>query len=131
MRGCKSFYTAASLEMLNDKVDELCGSSQVSAYKKGLCSSLSVILCLRLVLWKGTVETLKILIFIGDILHLSLEWRRQALLAAGTQHPWSEGRWRRQSFPSGAGRCPLATAGQLEPGEGGKKPYSWHPGYNS
>lgn len=53
IHGCKSFYTAVSLEMLSGEVDELCGSSQVSAYKKGLCSSLSVILCLRLVLWKG------------------------------------------------------------------------------
>lgn len=52
MHSCKSFYTAVSLEMLSGKVDELCGSSQVSAYKKELCSSLSGILCLRLVLWK-------------------------------------------------------------------------------
>lgn len=44
MRGCKSFYTAVGLEMLSGKVDELCGSSQVSAYKKGLCTSLLVIL---------------------------------------------------------------------------------------
>lgn len=43
---------AVSLEMLSGKVDELCGSSQVSAYKTGLCSPLSVILCLRLDLWK-------------------------------------------------------------------------------
>lgn len=53
MCGCKSFYAAVSLEKLSGKVDEICGSSQVSAYKTGLCSSLSVILCLRLALQKG------------------------------------------------------------------------------